>query len=184
MLLKAVCGLKQSARLWLDTFANEMKELGFFQSHYNHTLYLDHNGTQVDVYVDDLQIVGPDHNLINRLKTDLASRFKMTDLGPTSHYFGMEVMQNNNTITITQTVYIDQLLAAHQMSNCNTATTPMVEGLCLIPASDDFQPLPSDVTVYKRFTGNIQWLACQTRPDIIQADAKLRKHNVKHTDQC
>lgn len=184
MLLKALYGLKQSARLWFDTFADEMKELGFFQSHYDHALYLDHNGTYVAVYVDDLQIVGPDLNLINQLKTDLASRFKMTDLGPSSHYLGMEVMRNNNTITVTQPVYIDQLLAAHQMSNCNTATTPMVEGLCLAPASDDFQPLTADVTAYKRFTGSIQWLACQTRPDIIQAVAKLSKHNVKPTDQC
>ena len=108
----------------------------------------------------------------------------MTDLSPTSHYLGMEVMRNNNTITVTQTVYIDQLLTAHQMSNCNTATTLMVERLCLTPAFDDFQPLPSEVTAYKRFTGSIQWLACQTRPDIIQAVAKLSNHNVKPTDQC
>ena len=108
----------------------------------------------------------------------------MTDLGPASHYLRMEVMQNNNTITVTQTVYINQLLTAHQMSNCNTSTTPMVEELCFTAASDDFQPLPSDVTAYKRFTGSIQWIACQTRPDIIQAVAKVSKHNVKHTDQC
>ncbi len=146
MLLKAFHDLKKSARLWFDTFANEIKELGLFQSHYDHALYLDHNGTYVAVYVDDLQIVGPDLNLINRLKTDLASRFKMTDFGPTSHYLGMEVMQNKNTITVTQTMYIDQLLAVRQMSNCNTETTPMVEGLCLTPASDDFQPLSADVT--------------------------------------
>ena len=85
---------------------------------------------------------------------------------------------------MTHTVYINQLLATHQMSNCNTATTPMVEGLCLAPAPDDFETLPADVTAYKRFTENIQWLACQTRPDIIQAVAKLNKHNVKLTDQC
>lgn len=104
------------------------------------------------VYVDDLQIFGLDLQLINRLKTDLASRFKMTDLGPTSHYLGMEVMKKDNTITVTQTVYIDQLLAAHQISNCNTASTLMVEGLCLTPASENFEPLPADVTTYKRFT--------------------------------
>ncbi len=184
MLLKALYGLKQSARLWFDIFADEMKELRFFQSHYDHTLYLDHNDTYIAVYVDDLQIVGPNLNLINRLKANLASRFKMTDLGPTSHYLEMEVMRNNSTITVTQTMYIDQLLAAYQMSNCNTVTTPMVEGSCLTPASDDFQPLPLDVTAYKRFTRSIQWLACQTGPDIIQAVAKLSKHHVKPTDQC
>ena len=34
MLLKVFYGLEQSARLWFDIFADEMKELGFFQSHY------------------------------------------------------------------------------------------------------------------------------------------------------
>ncbi len=92
MLLKALYGLKQSARLWFNTFADEMKELGFFQSYYEPALYLYHNGTYVAVYVDDLHIVGPDLNLINRLKANLASRLKMTEFGPTSQYLGMEVM--------------------------------------------------------------------------------------------
>lgn len=184
MLLKALYGLKQSARLWFDTFADEMKELGFFQSHYDHALYLNYEGTYVAVYVDDLQIVGPDLKIIEKLKADLASRFKMTDLGPTAHYLGMEVTRTDTSITITQTVYIDQLLAGHQMSNCNAASTPMVEGLSLLPAAEGFTPHDTDVTAYKRFTGSAQWLACQTRPDIIQAVAKLSKHNVKPTDQC
>lgn len=82
MILKALYGLKQSARLWFDTFADGMKELGFFESRYDHALYLDYKVTYVAVYVDDLQIVGPDLNRIQKLKADLASRFKMTDLGP------------------------------------------------------------------------------------------------------
>ena len=55
-----------------------------------------------------------------------------------------------------QTVYINQLLAAHQMSNCNTSTTPMVEGLYLAFASKNYEPLLANVTAYKRFTGSIQ----------------------------
>lgn len=66
-----------------------MKELGFFQSYYNHALYLNYDGSYVAVYVDDLQIVGLDLNLIEKLKTDLASQFKMTHLGPTAYYLGM-----------------------------------------------------------------------------------------------
>lgn len=60
----------------------------------------------------------------------------------------------------------------------------MAEGLYLSPAAEEFAPHDNDVTAYKRFTGSVQWLACQTRPDIIQAVAKLSKHNVKPTDQC
>lgn len=57
-----------------------MKKLGFFQSHFDHALYLNHNGTYIAVYVDGLHIVGPNHVFTNHLKTDLASRFKMTDI--------------------------------------------------------------------------------------------------------
>lgn len=60
----------------------------------------------------------------------------------------------------------------------------MVEGLSLAPAAEDFTPTRADVIAYRQFTGSVQWLACQTRPDIIQAVAKLSKHNVKPTDQC
>ncbi len=101
------------------------------------------------------------------LKADLASWSKMTDLGPIAHYLGMEVTSTNTSITVIQTVYIDQLLTGQQMFNCNTAPTFMVEGLYLLPATKGFTPQDVDVTTYKYFTGSVQWLVCQTRPDII-----------------
>lgn len=67
----------------------------------------------------------------------------------------MEVSLDDDTITVTQTIYIDQLLDTHQMSNCNPASTPMVKGLCLAPAHDDFIPNPKDVSAYKQFTGSV-----------------------------
>lgn len=69
------------------------------------------------------------------------------------------------------------------MSNCNAASTPIVEGLCLVPAPDNFIPNPKDALAYKQFTGNAQWLACQTRPNILQTVSKLSHHNMKPTDQ-
>lgn len=54
MLLKALYGLKHTACLWFNTFADEMKELGLFQFHYDYVLYLNYNGTYVAVYIDDL----------------------------------------------------------------------------------------------------------------------------------
>ena len=40
----------------------------------------------------------------------------------------------------------------------------MVEGTNLAPAFDDYLPDAKDVSAYKRFTGSVQWLACQTPP--------------------
>ena len=42
------------------------------------------------LYVDDLFIIGGEH-LIDACKKDLASEFKMTDLGQMHYYLGMEV---------------------------------------------------------------------------------------------
>ncbi len=41
-----------------------------------------------------------------------------------------------------------------------------------------------EISAYQRFTGTIQWLECQTRPDNLQTVAKLSQHNIKPTDRC
>ena len=183
-LCRSLYGLKQSARLWFDLFAEEMLALGFFQSQYDSALFLNGKGTYVAIYVDDLQIIGPDLAVIENLKTSLSQRFKMTDLGPTSHYLGMEVNISAGEVVITQKTYVEKLLDSHQMSDCNPSPTPMIEGLNLEPGAPDFTPDAADVTAYKKFTGSVQWLACQTRPDIIQTVSKLSQHNVKPTEEC
>ena len=107
------------------------------------------------MYVNDLHIIGPGLSLINELKAQLTLKFKTTDLGPTAHYLGMEVSRESDTITVTQTVYIDQLLETYQMSNYNPVSAPMVEELCIAPANDDFTPNSKDVSAYKKFTGSV-----------------------------
>ena len=161
-----------------------MKKLGFFQSLYDSALYFNGQGTYITVYVNDLYIVGLNLSLINELKMQLTSKFTTTNLGPTSQYLDMEVFLENDIITVTQTVYIDQLLNAHQMSNCNFSFTPMFESTNLAPASDDYLLDAENVFAYKWFTGSVQWLACQTRLDIIQTVSKLSHYNIKPTNQC
>lgn len=60
----------------------------------------------------------------------------------------------------------------------------MIEDTNLAPTSDNYLPDAKDVSAYKRFTGSVQWLVCQTYPDIIQTVSKLSHHNMKPTDQC
>ncbi len=113
-----------------------------------------------------------------------ASKFKTTDVGPKAHYLGVEIFWGQSTFTVTQMVYIDQLLDTHQIFNCNPSPTPMIEGKCLAPAPEDFLPDARDISAYKRFTWSVKWLAFQTRPDILQTVSKLSYHYMKPTDQC
>lgn len=133
-----------------------MKKLGFFQSLYNNALYFNCQGIYVIVYVNNLHIVRPGLPLINELKAQLAIKFKTANLGSTVHYLEMEICQNKTIIIVTETVYIDHLFKTYQLSNYNTASTPMVERLYLAPLLDNFIPHSKDISVYKQFTRSIQ----------------------------
>lgn len=82
-----------------------------------------------------------------------------------------------------QTIYINQLLNTHQMSNCNFSSILIVKSTNLAFASNDYLPDAKDVSAYKRFTRNIQWLACKTHFDIISTVSKLSHHNIKPINQ-
>lgn len=107
----------------------------------------------------------------------------MTDLGSVTHYLRMEITHIDTLITIIQTVYIDYLLANHQISNYNAVFTFMIKRLYLLFTTKEFTPHNANIIAYKHFTRSVQWLACQTQLNIIQAVAKISKYNVKFTDQ-
>ena len=56
------------------------------------------------------------------------------------------------------------------------------ESISLAPVPEDYLPDAKDISAYKRFTGSVQWLGCQTRPDILQTVSKLSHHNMKPTE--
>lgn len=56
---------------------------------------------------------------------------------------------------MTQTVYINQLLATYQMFNCTTTLMSMVERLALTAMSNDFESSSADITAYKYFIESI-----------------------------
>lgn len=130
-------------------FADEIKQLKAFLYHNNHAFYLDYHGTYVVVYVNDLQIVGPGLDYINCLKTKLASPFKITDFGRISCYLKTEIGRRNDIITVLSTVYINQLLAAYQMSHCNTVFLLIIERLSFLPAAEKFLFYNNKITAHK-----------------------------------
>ncbi len=154
LFLQGLYGLNQAACLWFDTFKEEIQKLRFVQFYYDSAFYLKNNGTYFAVHVDDLHIFRPDLPFIVELKKQLAAKFKTTDLGPTFHYLGMEVLHKDQTITVIQTVYIDQLLPVYQMSDCNPACTPIDQSLCLATAPDNHVPNLKEISAYQQFTGS------------------------------
>ena len=136
--------------------------LGFYQSQYNSALFLNKKGTYVAIYIDNFQIIGPDLTIIKNLKTSLFQKFKMIYLSPISYYISMEVNIFVGKVIITQNTYVKKLLDLHQMNNCNSLLTPILQRLNLEPEKPDFTPDAADIIAYKKFTEFLQWLAYQT----------------------
>jgi hypothetical protein len=99
LLLKAIYGLKQSPALWYATLLGFLKGLGYSVLDADMSVFVK-GTTFVAVYVDDLLIVGPHMEQINKLKQSLSSRFKMTDLGPCNYYLGLTIRRDRTNKAI------------------------------------------------------------------------------------
>jgi len=83
-LKKALYGLKQAPRTWFEKFSIVISSLGFISSSHDSALfikYTDAGRIILSLYVDDMIITDDDIDGISVLKTELARRFEMKDLG-------------------------------------------------------------------------------------------------------
>ena len=52
------------------------------------------------VYVDDIVIIGNDHDGIRKLKQHLFSHFQTKDLGKLKYFMGIEIAQSNSGVVM------------------------------------------------------------------------------------
>lgn len=119
----------------------------------------------------DLQIIGPNLKVIEELKSRLFQCFKMTDLGPTSHYLGMEVHMSKGALTITQKTCVEKIFESHQISDCSLSPTPMIDGSSLEPTD----------RILSLILESAQWLFILNRRPISWAS---RKQPTVSTSTC
>ncbi|KAB2628709.1 hypothetical protein D8674_033504 [Pyrus ussuriensis x Pyrus communis] len=167
-LRKSLYGLKQSPRAWFDRFTQVMKNIGYYQSHSDHTLFVKRRQEKVTaliIYVDDMIITGDDCDEISRLQRNLAAEFEMKNLGDLKYFLGVEVARSSKGIFLSQRKYVLDLLKETGMLGCKPVDTPIVEKhhLCLDPNQKSV-----DKGRYQRLVGRLIYLA-HTRPDIAYA---------------
>ena len=102
---------------------------------------------------------------ISQLKQQLSEQFQMSDLGPLSYFLGIEVMHSAKGYYISQSKYIQDLIARSGITDNRTAATPMDLHLQLRP--NDGTPL-EDPSRYRHIVGSLVYLTV-TRPDIAHA---------------
>ena len=166
MLMKALYGLKESARLWYDCFNEFMECLDFKRSDYDYCLYVKVEYNEyiyVLLYVDDILICNKNKQKILEVKEKLSKRFKMKDMGLVSNYIGIDIDYNvkNNVMKLSQTRYIESLAKKYNLEHAKLYKTPMEANLKLEPAEN------ANVDIqYRNLIGELLYVSTGTRPDI------------------
>ncbi|KAL5816417.1 hypothetical protein ACOSQ3_024795 [Xanthoceras sorbifolium] len=165
-LKKALYGLKQAPRVWNMRIDDYFQKNGFDKCPYEHALYLkketDGSMLYACLYVDDLIFTGNNPAMFEDFKQRMVKEFEMTDIGLMAHFLGIEVVQSEKGIFISQSIYAKEILKRFSMEKCNPVTTPVETGLELRKnEKGDVDP-----TYFKSLVGSLRYLTC-TRPDIL-----------------
>jgi hypothetical protein len=108
----------------------------FSRFHSNPNVYTNKVGIHLIIlvlYVDDLILTGSDSKLLNHVKTNLKKKFEMIDLGFLQSFLGLQVLQNNEGIFLSQSKYACDLLRCFHMDDCKPAPSPFQSGVNLVP---------------------------------------------------
>lgn len=172
---KALYGLKQAPRAWNEKLNKVLEQLSFGKCPKEPALYRSRGKDHVlliAVYVDDLLVTGTSYQAIQEFKARMSDTFEMSDLGRLNYYLGIEVVQNENGITLKQERYAKKILSEAKMEDCNAIHAPMDPGLRLSKGEGEEN---IDETEYRRNIGCLRYLL-HTRPDLSYSVGVLSRY--------
>lgn len=76
------------------------------------------------IYVDDILVASTDLKWIDEVKMSLQKQFEIKDLELAEYCLGLEIIQGENFVRVTQIRYILDILEKYGMGQCNPVTTP------------------------------------------------------------
>ena len=180
-LKKSLYGLKQAGRKWYDALSRALADLGFRTSQADPgVFYMRYKGhiLILVVHVDDCIFTGSSSCLLEEYKAQFHARYTLTDLGPVNWLLGIKITQDRSTrsISLSQSTYIDSILARFALEDVKAQATPMVPGAVF--SRGDSPSSPSDMdrmrkVPYREAIGSLMYASVATRPDISFAVSML-----------
>lgn len=119
---KALYGLRQAPRAWNEWLDKTLEEMGFQRHPQEYVLYKlqkSNNTLIIGDYVDELIMTCTSKELVAEFKRWMLKIFDISDLETLSCYLGIEVQQDKDGITISQTGYAKNILQIAGMADCN-----------------------------------------------------------------
>ncbi|EWM20187.1 gag-pol polyprotein [Nannochloropsis gaditana] len=149
-LRKSLYGLKQSGRNWHKKIDGWFRGYGFHSSSTDPCLYVKFGSSG-------------EMEMVNSFKHAISREFSMKDLKELHWILGMAIKRDREkrVMEISQTAYIDMMLAKFRMADCKPVLTPM-EGTLTKMDGKDVKP----DNEYMKLVGSLLYAALVTRPDI------------------
>lgn len=162
---KSLYGLRQASRQWNTKLKATLLTKGYSVSENNSSLFFKKRGDLVlylAIYVDDILVVGNDHEEITDIKAYLDSVFKIKDLRKLHYFLGMEFAEVPTGMIVSQRKFTMDLLSEFNCTGSTPVTTPLDLTVKLSPDQGD---LLSNASDYRRLVGKLNFLS-NTRPDL------------------
>ena len=188
LLLKTICGLKQSARAFFLTFSKVMIEAGFQPSKIEPCLFVkqDPTGTvYAVVWVDDCSFVGDKGAIEKTIAADLEETFKLKVEWNVRDYLSCDFIFKIEE----QRAWIGQPHVHKKLEQCfgdmvpgkifATPGTPRHQ--LVMPTGDSVVLSPQDQRIYTSGVGQLLHLTKCTRPDLANVVRELTKGMTKAT---
>ena len=128
---KALYGLKQAPRAWFSRIESYFRNEGFKKEDSEQTLFTKVKQGKhliISLYVDDLIYTGDDEKMMSEFIESIMKEFDMSDLGKMRYFLGIEVVQFDGGVFISQTKYVTEVLRRFGMEHSNPVENPMVPG--------------------------------------------------------
>ena len=182
MLQWGLYGMKQAGCLWNKTMDAAMVEWGFTRLSSESCIYYrrtDQGIVIAVVHVDDFLSVADSEEENARFRTQMKSRWIISNLGEPKFCIGIAIKRNraNRTVSLSQTALIDKITTQFGQSDAHPISTPMDPGLKLRrPPPGSINPTEREKLTkipYRSLVGCLIYLAVGTRFDISYAVQQL-----------
>nr|GEU37797.1 hypothetical protein [Tanacetum cinerariifolium] len=117
----------------------------------------------VQVYVDDIIFRSTKKSLCTKFEGLMHKKFQMSFMGELTFFLGLQVMQRDNGIFISQDRYVADILKKFDFSSVKTTSTPIETNKALLK---DEEAEDVDVHLYRSMIRSLMYLTA-SRPDIM-----------------
>ncbi|GJU24749.1 ribonuclease H-like domain-containing protein, partial [Tanacetum coccineum] len=145
-------------RQWNAKLTQTLIENGFKQSKSDYSLFTkskNGNFTALLVYVDDIIITGNNSTEIENINKFLKTKFKIKDLGKLKYFLGIEVLETEQGLCLSQRKYCLDLLSDLGLLACKPSAAPLEQNLSITNEPTDIdkfmhKPLRSHLRIALR----------------------------------